>query len=105
MKPIAVVTTLANREEAHRLARALVERKLAACVNIVPKIASIYRWEGKVEQAEEWLLVIKTGVAFEKVRDAIREMHSYELPECLAIAIEDGSPEYLKWLVEDLPNK
>ena len=95
-----VLTTAGSADEARRIAEALVERKLAACVNIVPKIASIYRWKGKIEEAEEWLLVIKTGVAFEKVRDAICEMHSYELPECLAIAIEDGSPEYLKWLAE-----
>jgi periplasmic divalent cation tolerance protein len=93
-----VLTTAGSVDEARRIAEALVDRKLAACVNIVPKIVSIYRWKGKVEEAEEWMLLIKTAAGFEPVRDAILEMHSYELPECLSISIEDGSPEYLKWL-------
>ena len=95
-----VMTTDGSVDEARRIAEGLVERKLAACVNIVPKIVSIYRWKGKVEEAEEWLLWVKTAAPFERVRDAILEMHSYELPECLSISIEDGSPEYLKWLAE-----
>ena len=93
-----VLTTAGSADEARRIAGALVERRLAACVNIVPKIVSIYRWKGKVEEAEEWLLWIKTAAPFERVRDAILEMHSYELPECASISIEDGSPAYLKWL-------
>ena len=97
-----VMTTAGSVDEARRIAEALVDRKLAACVNIVPKIVSIYRWKGKVEEAEEWLLWIKTAAAFEKVRDAILEMHSYELPECSSISIENGSPDYLKWLDESL---
>lgn len=97
-----VMTTAGSVDEARRIAEGLLERKLAACVNIVPKIVSIYRWKGKVEEAEEWLLWVKTSVAFERVRDAILEMHSYELPECLSISIENGSPEYLEWLVDSV---
>lgn len=95
-----VLTTAGSVDEARRIAETLIERKLAACVNIIPKIVSIYRWKGKVEEAEEWMLLIKTSAAFEPVRDAILEMHSYELPECMSISIENGSPEYLKWLAE-----
>ena len=98
-----VVTTTSSQEEARRIANALVERRLAACVNIVSKIDSIYRWKGKVEEAQEWLLIIKTTAAgFERVRDVIRELHSYELPECVCVSIEDGGPEYLKWIGESV---
>ena len=98
-----VLTTAGSEEEARKIARALVERRLAACVNIVPQIESIYRWEGKVEEAQEWLHVIKTtGAAFDRVRDAIKELHSYEVPECICISIENGSPDYLKWIGESV---
>ena len=96
-----VLTTAGSRDEARRIAEALVDRRLAACVNIVPGILSIYRWKEKREESDELLLVIKTtAAAFANVRDAIKEMHSYELPECLCVAIEDGSPDYLTWLGE-----
>jgi periplasmic divalent cation tolerance protein len=94
-----VLSTAGSEDEARKIARHLVERQLAACVNIVPQIESIYRWQGKVESSREWLLLIKTtATRFEAVRDTIRELHSYDLPECIAVAIEDGSPEYLRWL-------
>lgn len=94
-----VLTTAGSKEEAHRIAHALVERRLAACVNLVPQISSVYRWEGKVQEAEEWLLLIKTTAAvFESVRAAIKELHSYELPECISIPVEEGSQTYLDWL-------
>jgi periplasmic divalent cation tolerance protein len=94
-----VLTTAGSEEEARKIARALVDRRLAACVNIVPQIESIYRWQGKIDENREWLLLIKTGAElFPAVRDAIRELHSYDLPECIAINIADGSTEYLKWL-------
>jgi periplasmic divalent cation tolerance protein len=98
-----VFTTAGSNEEARKIGRALVERRMAACVNIVPRVESVYRWEGKVEEAQEWLLVIKTtAAAFERVREAIRELHSYNLPECICVSIEDGSPEYLQWIGESV---
>lgn len=98
-----VLTTAGSQEEAQKIARALVERRLAACVNIVPQIHSVYRWKEKAEEAQEWLLVIKTtSQAFTGVRDAIKEIHSYELPECICVAVEDGSPEYLQWITESV---
>src|SRR5580765_6421089 len=85
---ILVLTTAGSKDEARKIARALVERLLAACVNIVPQVGSIYRWEGEVEEAEEWLLIIKTTrTAFERVRDAIKELHSYDVPECIAFRL------------------
>jgi len=94
-----VLTTAGSRDEARRIAEALLERKLAACVNIVSRVQSIYRWKGKTEESEEWLLLIKTTAAlFEHVRDTIRELHSYELPECLCLVVEDGSEQCLNWL-------
>jgi periplasmic divalent cation tolerance protein len=96
---ILVLTTAGSKDEAGKIGRALVERLLAACVNIVPQIGSIYRWEGKVEEAEEWLLIVKTKrAAFDRVREAILELHSYEVPECISVAIDEGSVGYLNWI-------
>ena len=98
-----VLTTAGSAEEAQKIARYIVEQRLAACVNIVPKIESVYRWQGKVESSAEWLLLIKTTVEkFPSVRTAIRELHSYDLPECIAIAVEDGSEEYLDWIADSV---
>lgn len=101
-----VFVTAGSADEARRIAQALVERKLAACVNIVPGVTSIYRWKGKVEGAAEWLLLIKTTEPlFPRVRETIRELHSYELPECISISVEDGLPEYLSWIGECVGEK
>ncbi len=98
-----LTTTTGSREEAEKIAHALVERRLAACANIVGPIHSIYRWQGKVESADEHLLIIKTTAAmFDGVRKAIRELHSYELPECIQLPIEGGSAEYLRWIEESV---
>jgi len=94
-----VLSTAGSTEEAHKIARYLVENRLAACVNIVPQIESIYRWQGEVESSAEWLLLIKTTSGnVPAVEAAIGELHSYDLPECIAIAIEGGSSRYLDWI-------
>ena len=94
-----VLTTAGSHEEASTIAQALVDRGLAACVNVTASVESIYRWQGKVETAQEWLLIIKTTeAAVHGVQDAIVELHSYDLPECIVLAIEDGSTGYLQWI-------
>jgi len=98
-----VLTTTSSAEDSKKIARVLVERRLAACVNIVPRIESVYRWEGKVEEAQEYLLLIKTTEeAFPRLRDAIQELHSYDIPECIALPIENGSVPYLSWINESV---
>jgi periplasmic divalent cation tolerance protein len=97
-----VLTTAGSQEEARKIAHALVDRRLAACVNIVPRIESVYRWKDQAETAEEWLLLIKTRAsAFERVRGAIEELHSYELPECVMLEVAEGDKAYLDWLAKN----
>ena len=101
-----VLTAAASEEEASKIARHLVEHRLAACVNIVPQIESVYRWQGEIETATEYLLAIKTmATAFDRLREALTELHSYELPECIEIAIENGSAAYLEWIEESVPDR
>ena len=96
---IQVVTTTARREEAQRIASELVEARLAACVQIVGPITSTYRWQGKVENDQEWQCLIKTrGDLFVRVEEAIRHIHPYEVPEILAMPVIAGSASYLAWL-------
>src|SRR5574341_2374716 len=92
-----ILSTTGSRDAAEKIARALAEGKLAACVNVVGPIHSVYRWQGAVETSEEFLLIIKTtAAAYERVRDLIRLLHSYELPECVQLSIEGGLPKYLE---------
>lgn len=98
-----VLTTVKDRAEAKRLAERLVSEKLAACVSAVPNVSSVYRWRGKVERAREVLVVVKTSMKkLERLIPRIKELHSYEVPEILALRIERGLPEYLKWISESL---
>jgi len=99
---IVVFVTAGSAAEGDRLAHALVEERLAACVNRLPSVQSIYRWEGKVEQSAEELLVIKTRKAlFRTLEKRVRELHSYTVPEIIALSIFAGSEPYLKWLSEE----
>jgi periplasmic divalent cation tolerance protein len=94
-----VLTTTDNEDSAKRIAQALVERHLAACVNLIPKITSIYRWQESVETASEILLVIKTTAErIPSFEAALRELHGYEVPEFLVLNVESGSKPYLDWL-------
>jgi periplasmic divalent cation tolerance protein len=98
-----VLSTAASDEEARVIASALVEKRLAACVNILGPIRSIYRWKDAVEDSQEYLLLIKTTASmFPKLRDELKSLHSYEVPECIAIDIEDGLPAYLEWIGESV---
>lgn len=96
-----MLSAVGTAEDAERIARALVEGGLAACVNIVPAVTSVYRWKGRVERGEERLLVVKTRAdRFEALREAIISLHPYELPEVIALPIEAGHAPYLAWLDE-----
>ena len=98
---IVTLCTVPDRESGERIAHALVEERLAACVNLVPGLASVYRWQGKVEKAEECLLIIKTGVSrFDVLKRRIKALHPSEVPEIIALPIIHGSREYLDWITE-----
>lgn len=97
------LTTAASDVEAEKIARDLVERRLAACVNVLPCVRSIYRWKGEVHADDERLLLIKTTFdRVEEVRKVVRTLHSYELPEFLVLPVLSGDPDYLAWLAEGL---
>ncbi len=100
---LIVFCTCGAEDEAIRIASAVVEERLAACVNILPGIQSIYRWQGAVERARELLLLIKTTEAqFDALQDRIQALHSYDTPEVVAITVVGGSERYLAWLREQV---
>jgi len=99
---IVILSTCGSAEEAERVARGLVEAQVAACVNIIAPVRSIYRWQGAVEEAVEWLLVIKTRTElFEAVEREIRRLHSYEVPEVIALDVIKGADSYLAWIASE----
>ncbi|MCM8765358.1 MAG: divalent-cation tolerance protein CutA [Candidatus Omnitrophica bacterium] len=94
-----VYITTADQREAEEIAQILLEKKLAACVNIIPGITSLYRWQGKIEKSKELLLVVKTRKdLFERLVKEVKKHHSYTVPEIIATEIEKGDQTYLKWL-------
>jgi periplasmic divalent cation tolerance protein len=98
-----VLSTCGDRETAERIAHRLVEQSLAACVNILPGVQSVYRWQGAVESAAEVLMLIKTKAAFiQEVQSTIASLHSYEVPEFLVLPISGGSEAYMAWLETSL---
>ena len=98
-----VLVTAKDEQEAKRLGEKLVSERLAACVSVVPKMSSVYRWRGEIERADEALILIKTSQEkLDRLIPRIKELHSYEVPEVLVLPIERSSPEYLKWLEESL---
>ena len=100
--PIIVLVTCGSEEEALKIANALVESRLAACVNLVAPIRSIYRWEGRMWDEKEWLLIIKTQKnRFEDLEKKIKSLHSYSVPEIVSVPIVEGSSSYLNWISEN----
>lgn len=103
MEYAVVFTTAPDEEEAARIARTIVEERLAGCVNIVKGIRSIYRWEGKVEDEHEVLMIVKTKRdLFNALEKRVKELHSYSVPEIISLPLVEGSEEYLSWLNNEL---
>ena len=102
-KFLQIVTTIDDRQTADALAKALVERKLAACVQVTGPVTSIYRWEGAIETATEWQLLIKSrSDLYRNVEAAIQALHPYKVPEIIAIPIIEGLGDYLRWIDENV---
>ncbi len=105
MGTILVISTLPDRDAAEKMAYFLIEQQLAACVNILPGVTSVYRWQGKVESANETILLIKTTMArYPALEAAIKAQHPYELPEIVAVPINAGLPAYLAWVATETSN-
>ena len=104
-KSIVVMVTCGSEEEALKIARSLVEERLAACVNLFPPVRSIYRWDGKIWDEKEWLLIIKTQQnRFEELEKRVKVLHSYSVPEIISLPITEGSSAYLNWLGQNTEN-
>ncbi len=101
-KVLIVLVTASSRREAAKIGRAVVKKKVAACVNIIPSLISIFRWQGKVQSSSEVLLVVKTsGRRYAALERLIRSMHSYELPEIIALNVERGLSQYIAWVEQE----
>ena len=106
MTTLIVITNCPDEETANHIALAVVEARLAACVNILPGLRSIYRWQDRVETADEVLLLVKTSAdAYPALQDRLRELHPYELPELLAVESTSGLPAYLQWVTDETRRK
>ena len=100
---IVILSTCATEEEAERLARVLLDARLAACINVIPRMRSFYRWKGAIESADECLLLIKSSrPLFEPLKAALEKLHSYEVPEVIALAVVEGAESYLSWMATNL---
>ena len=103
---VIIFVTAASEQEAAAISRALVEEGLAACANIIPQIRSLYRWEGKIWDEREALIIIKSREdLFERIRSRVKELHSYEVPEITAIKIDEGDSAYMQWIESVTTNK
>ncbi|MCA9471305.1 MAG: divalent-cation tolerance protein CutA [Nitrospirales bacterium] len=103
---IVVLVTAGSEDEARNIAKIIVQKGLVACVNIIPKIQSVFTWDGAVTEEQESLLIAKTTMkAFEKLESAIKTLHSYSVPEIIALPIHAGSLEYLSWVRETVNTK
>ncbi|MEM2082058.1 MAG: divalent-cation tolerance protein CutA [Candidatus Bathyarchaeia archaeon] len=100
---VVVVVTAANRQEAEKIAQQLLKEKLIACANIIGPVSSYFHWSGKIENAEEYLMLMKSRRdLFDKLADTVKTLHSYEVPEIIALPIIEGSKSYLAWLADCL---
>ena len=100
---VVVFTTFPDQETARRIVRTLVEERLIACGNLVPGVESIYRWKGEIETSGETLAILKTEIGqYSAMEQRLRNLHPYEVPECIMLRVRDGSPDYLRWITENL---
>lgn len=101
-KYIQVITTVSKKTDAEKIGKRLIDKRLAACVQIAGPVKSIYRWKSKIETAKEFMCIIKTRkIFYKKVEKAIKKIHPYEIPEIIAMSIAEGSRGYLKWLSDE----